>query len=80
MREERADRTDMVDTTDECCDRDAVEILGWHAAVGPDARMRDAQTASRVRQIIHADSHQHDDVPRSQERRNPAESCDTRVR
>ena len=34
---ERADQTDMevcLDTTDECCDCYAVEILGWYATVG----------------------------------------------
>ena len=37
MREERADQTDMEvcpDTTGECCNRDAVETLSWHATVG----------------------------------------------
>ena len=37
MCEERADQTDMevcTDTTGECCNRDAVDILGWYATVG----------------------------------------------
>ena len=37
MREERADQTDMEvcpHTTGECCNRDAVETLSWHATVG----------------------------------------------
>ena len=37
MREERADQTDMEvcpDTTGECCNRDAVETMRWHATVG----------------------------------------------
>ena len=37
MREERADQTDMEvcpDTTGECCNRDAVEIVSWCATVG----------------------------------------------
>ena len=36
-REESADRTDMEvcpDTTGECCNRDAVDTLSWHAIVG----------------------------------------------
>ena len=86
MWEERADQTDMEvcpDTAGECCDRDAVETLNWYATVGgirTEPRMRYVQAASRVRKVIHADSHQHDNVPQSQERRSPAESCDTRVR
>ena len=86
-REERADQTDMEvcpDTTGECCNRDAVETLSWYATVGgiktsanAGARMRDVQTVSQVRKVIHADSHQHDNVPESQERRNAAESRDT---
>ena len=32
------------------------------------SRMRDVQAASRVRKVIHADSHQHDNVPQSQVR------------
>ena len=75
MREERADQTDMEvcpDTT-ECCNRDAVATVSWHATVGgikteeiQGARMRDVQTVSQVRKVIHADSHQHDNVPQSQ--------------
>ena len=37
MREERADQTNMEvcpDTTGECCNRDAVETLSWHATIG----------------------------------------------
>ena len=83
MWEERADQTDMEvcpHTTGECCNRDAVETLSWYATVGRNqdgARMRDVQAASRVRKVIHADSHQHDNVPQGQERRDPAESSDT---
>ena len=87
MREERADQTDMEvcpDTTGDCYNRDAVETLSWHATAGgiktthiPMQECRDVQTVSQVRRVIHADSHQHGDVPQSQERRNPAESCDT---
>ena len=66
MWEERADRTDMEvcpDTAGECCNRDAVETLSWYATVGGN---RTEPTG-----------HQHDSVPQCQERRNPAESCDT---
>ena len=37
IREERADQTDMdvcPDTAGECCNRDAVETLSWHATGG----------------------------------------------
>ena len=83
-RDERADQADVEvspDTTGECCNRDAVELVcdSWRNQdrANTGARMRDVQTASQVRKVIHADSHQHDNVPQSQERRNPAESCDT---
>ena len=87
MWEERADQTDMEvcpDTTGECCNRDEVRILGWYATVGGIKteqilvqECENVQKASQVRKAIRADSHQHDNVPQSQERRNPAESCDT---
>ena len=32
------------------------------------------------KKVIHGDSHQHENVPQSQERRSPAKNCDIRVR
>ena len=87
MWEERADQTDMEvcpDTTGECCNCDAVEILSWYATVGGIEteqiqvqecemfRRRHKYEKSSVQTVI-----RHDNVPQSQERRNPAESCDT---
>ena len=76
MWEERADQTDMEvcpDTAGEYCDCDAVETLScdrWR--IQDRARVRDVQAASRLRRVIHADSHQHNNVPQSQERQDPA--------
>ena len=86
MWKERADQTDMEvcpDTTGECCNRGEVENMdlacdSWRNQ--DRARMRGVQVASRVRKVINAGSHQHDNVPQSQERRDPAWSCDTRMR
>ena len=74
MREERADRTDMVvrpDTTGECRNRDAVEILSWYVTGGEQIQVQECEMfrrPSQVRKVIRADSHQHDSVPQSQER------------
>ena len=75
MWEERADHTDMEvcpDTAGEYFDCDAVETLSWLVCDSwrnqDRARVRDVQKASRVRKVIHSDSHQQDNVPQSQER------------
>ena len=75
MREERADQTEMEvcpETTGECCNCDADEILSWYATVGgikteqyTAARIRDVQAVSQVRKVIDADIHQHDNVPQA---------------
>ena len=58
------------DTAGECCDRDAVETLSWYATVGG---IRTEQECAMFRwrheyeKVIHADSHQHDNVPQRDE-------------
>ena len=42
--------------------------------------MRSVQVASQIQKFIHADNHQHENAPRSQEKQRTAKNCDTRVR
>ena len=44
------------------------------------ARVRTVQVASQIQMVIHGDSHQHESVPRSQDKQSLAKNCDTRVR
>ena len=88
MWEERADQTDMEgspDTTGEYCNCDAVEILRWKATVsGIETHQIQVQECEMFRRRHKYESHpcRHTTTSHNakRERRNPAESCDTRVR
>ena len=73
MWEELVDQTDMEvcpDTAGECCDCDAVETLSWYATVGRIRTESECEMFRRRQEYEKSSmqSHQHDNVPQSQER------------
>ena len=61
---------------------DADEVLATVAGVRLEAtQMQESEVFKwrrRYKEVTHADSHQHENVPRSQEKQSPAKNCDTR--
>ena len=79
--EECADKINMeacLNTAGECRRCDADDFLA--TVDGVCARVRSVQVTSQVQKVIYGDSHQHENVPQSQERQSQAKNCDTRVR
>ena len=73
-----------LNTAGECrrCDADEVPatVAGIRCRTHTDARVRSVQVASQIQKVIHGDSYQHENVPRSQDKQSPAKNCDNRVR
>ena len=75
---------ECLDTVGECRRCDADEVLATVARVRSEpTQMQECEVFKwrrRYKKVIHGDSHQHENVPQSQERQSPAKNCDTRVR
>ena len=68
--EDCADKTNMLaclNTVGECRRCDADEVPATAVRTHTDASVRSVQAASQIQKMIHGDSHQHEDVPQSQE-------------
>ena len=77
----KINREACLNTVGECrrCDADEVlaTVAGVRSETHTDTRVRSVQVASQIQKVIHGDSHQHENVPRSQEKQSPAKNCDT---
>ena len=83
--EDCADKINMeacLDTAGECRRCDTDEVLVTVAGVRSEpTELQECEVFKwrrRYKKVIHADSHQHENAPRSQEKQSTAKNCDTR--